>query len=450
MLSRRPIWLSTVDCILNADTSPLASPAAFSADSLVALMAACSNPRSNDALRDPRRLAAVARTGLLDTPPEEEFDRLARAAALALDAPLAFVTIVDDRRSYWKSSIGLDVPEIEERQLPVQESLCHYGVSTGSDLFVADTRQDERTRDSTPVKAMGVLAWASVPIRAPAGEVVGSFCVGDLRTREWSENEIAILEALAEATTGEVALRERAAQAMSLARTMQQSLVPPSLPELPGFVLVADYRAADDGTKLVGDFFDVFESQRDCWNVLIGDVAGHGPEAAMIAARMRYAVRSAAAGCTGPGEILAHMNQALLSIGPERRLSTMALANIHADGTLRIAAAGHPPPVLRRAGVPAESLKTRGPLLGAFPFTAEEVREVEVSLAPGDALILYTDGITDAGRGRALGERGLLETIDRAVDLDPERLVDHLQNVAASRAGGTSTDDAAVLLLQRA
>lgn len=400
-------------------------------------------------LRDPRRLAAVARTGLLDTEPEEVFDRLVRAATLALSARLGFVTIVDDRRSFWKSSVGLDGAELGARQLAVEESLCRYGVSTGRDLLVPDTRLDERTRDTRPVKAMGVLAWASVPIYAPGGEVVGSFCIGDVQRRDWTESEIEILEALAGAVTNEIALRDRAAQATALARTMQESLLPATLPELPGFNLTADYRAADDGTKLAGDFFDVFESSRDCWHVLIGDVQGHGPQAAMIAARMRYAVRSAAVSCSRPAEILAHLNQALLSVGPERRLSTLAMVKISLDGTLCVAAAGHPPPVLRRAGEPAKVLDTHGPLLGAFPFNTEDVLEVEVVLQQGDVLILYTDGITEAGRSQALGEDGLLRAIDAAPTADLETLVGHLQGVAAARAEGTPTDDAAIMLLQR-
>lgn len=412
-------------------------------------MPARAQPAPTSPLREPLRLGAVERTGLLDTPAEEEFDRLTRAAALALDAPLAFVTIVDDRRSFWKSCVGLEVAEIGERQLPVEESLCHYGVSTGNRLIVADTRVDARTRATTPVRSMGVQAWASVPIRAPGGEVVGSFCVGDVRTRDWSADEIAILEALGEATTSEIALRDRAAQAISLAHTLQESLLPPTLPELPGYMIAAEYRAADDGTKLVGDFFDVFESTREVWHVVVGDVAGHGPQAAMITARMRYALRAAAVACTGPGEILAQVNQALLSVGRDRRLSTVALASVAGEGRLTIAAAGHPPPVLMSCGARAQLVSTRGPILGAYPFDAHGVREVHVELDPGDALVLYTDGITDGGRSRSLGEEGLRAVLDGVSGESPEHIVRRVQLAAAARARGASTDDAAVLLLRR-
>jgi len=407
-----------------------------------------SEPGPIDALRDVHRLAAVQRTGLLDTPAEEEFDRLTRAAALALDAPLAFVTIVDDRRSFWKSCVGLEVPEVGDRQLPVEESLCHFGASTGNSLIVPDARLDERTRASTPVKVMGVRAWASVPLRARGGEVIGSFCVGDIATREWSDSEIAILEALAEATASEIALRDRTAEAVSLARTLQESLLPPDLPQLPGFRITAEYHAADDGIKLVGDFFDVFETTAGQWQVLIGDVTGHGPEAAILAARMRYVLRAAAVTCTGPAESLAHLNQVLLTLGPERRMATAALVTISSDGNVRIASAGHPPPALCRAGAQAELLATRGPLLGAFSFTAGQVREVDLLLAPGDTLVLYTDGITDAGRTHSLGERGLLATLDEVADESAEIIASHVQGAAAACAGDAPRDDAAILLLQ--
>ncbi len=77
-----------------------------------------------DAIAERHRLAAVRRTGLLDTAPEEALDRLTRLAAATMEAPLAFVTAIDDRRSFWKSCVGLDVTEIDQRQLPVQESLA--------------------------------------------------------------------------------------------------------------------------------------------------------------------------------------------------------------------------------------------------------------------------------------------------------------------------------------
>ena len=123
------------------------------------------------------RLDAVRRTNLLDSAPEESFDRLTDAAASLLGTEYAFVTIVDERRSYWKSCRGVDAVAVEDRQNPVEESFCQYVVGLDDGFAVRDARLDPRTRDNPSVEAMGVIAWAGEPIRSRDGPVLGSFCV---------------------------------------------------------------------------------------------------------------------------------------------------------------------------------------------------------------------------------------------------------------------------------
>lgn len=125
----------------------------------------------------PPRLDAVRRTNLLDSAPEESFDRLTDAAASLLGTEYAFVTIVDERRSYWKSCRGVDAVAVEDRQNPVEESFCQYVVGLDDGFGVRDARLDPRTRDNPSVEAMGVIAWAGEPIRSRDGPVLGSFCV---------------------------------------------------------------------------------------------------------------------------------------------------------------------------------------------------------------------------------------------------------------------------------
>lgn len=103
----------------------------------------------------------MRRTGLLDTGPEEPFDRLARLAATLLGTPFAFVTLVDDRRSYWKSCIGVDATGPADRQITVEESFCQYVINSGSHVVVTDARTDARTHDNLSIASMGVTAWAS-------------------------------------------------------------------------------------------------------------------------------------------------------------------------------------------------------------------------------------------------------------------------------------------------
>ncbi len=157
-----------------------------------------------DAVRDPERVAAVRATGLLDTGPEEPFDRLTALAAALLDAPYAFLTLVDDRRAFRKSSLGVDAAG-GLRELAVNESFCRHVVGRDEPLLVTDTRAD----GGAPLAAdpPGVVAWAGHPIRSSGGHVLGTLCVADTIAREWTSRQATILAALAGAASSEVGLR---------------------------------------------------------------------------------------------------------------------------------------------------------------------------------------------------------------------------------------------------
>jgi sigma-B regulation protein RsbU (phosphoserine phosphatase) len=167
-----------------------------------------------DRILDAARLAAVARARLLDTEPDEPFDRLARLAAALLDAPFALVTIVDDTRSYWKSAIGLGALGIVDRNQEIPDSFCQYVIASGERLIVGDAARDPRTSDNPSVARLGIGAWAGFPLLAPTGEVLGTFCVVDTRSRQWTEQDVHVLETLSSAATGEVALRTALLAAM--------------------------------------------------------------------------------------------------------------------------------------------------------------------------------------------------------------------------------------------
>lgn len=159
---------------------------------------------------DPARLAAVGATGLLDAEASESFDRLTALARRLTGAPLAFVTVVDDERSYWLSRQGLaaDGPV----QNTVEESFCQY-VLGGESLILADVTTDERTRNNPSIEGMGVRAWAGFPVHTPDGQVLGSFCVVDTDVHEWTESDVALLEDLAAIASREVTLRAATATA---------------------------------------------------------------------------------------------------------------------------------------------------------------------------------------------------------------------------------------------
>ncbi|HEX8246014.1 MAG TPA: ATP-binding protein [Longimicrobium sp.] len=150
-----------------------------------------------DALRDPARLAALADTGLADSGPEEVFDRLTRLAARILGAPTALLTLVDDRRQFFKSATGLPVHVAGIRETPLTHSICAHVVMGGAPLIAGDAAAEPRIRDNPMVTLFGVRAYAGYPVATRDGHVLGSFCVADARPHDWGPGELAALEDLA-------------------------------------------------------------------------------------------------------------------------------------------------------------------------------------------------------------------------------------------------------------
>lgn len=159
------------------------------------------------AITSAARLRQVARSGLLDTEREEAFDRFARLAAMMLGEVTAFVTVVDERRSFWKACVTASGGTLEDRQNTVERSFCRYVIGTDRPLIVSDARVHPVTRDNPSVESMGVIAWAGYPVRTPDGQVLGTFYVVGDRPRDWSATDLQVLETLAHAIAGEVALR---------------------------------------------------------------------------------------------------------------------------------------------------------------------------------------------------------------------------------------------------
>src|SRR3954447_21741402 len=187
-----------------------------------------------------------------------------------------------------------------------------------------------------------------------------------------------------------------------IAHTLQVKLLPESLPEIPGVRLAARYRAAGELNEVGGDFYDVFPRSGTDWALVVGDVSGKGAEAAAVTALARYTLRAAAMDDAPPSHALRRLNDAMLKDGSSQ-FATVVLAYVAAaaDGGLRvqIALGGHPPPLILRAGGELEALGTFGVLLGLLDDAP--VFDTEFGMGPGDLMLLYTDGVIEAGGGAA-------------------------------------------------
>ena len=179
-------------------------------------------------LNDPKRIAALHRLGLLDTPPEEVFDRLTRIAASIVGAPIALCTIVAPDRQFFKSSFGLPEPFASVRQTPLTHSFCQHVVTGMRPLIVPNALEHPVLKTSRAVTEFHISAYAGMPLLTADGEAIGSFCVIDTKPREWAPRDIQILAELADLVMREFQLRDLARQLLverQVKKELTQALV---------------------------------------------------------------------------------------------------------------------------------------------------------------------------------------------------------------------------------
>ena len=163
-------------------------------------------------LTRPDRLAALRRTALLDTPPEEAFDRLTRMAARLLGTPVALISLVAEDHQYFKSAIGLPEPWASRRVNPISFSFCGQVVATGEPLVLEDARRHPLQRHNPVIRELGWVAYAGVPLVTRQGHTIGALAVIDKTPRLWSERDIALLQDLAASVATEIELRTEIAE----------------------------------------------------------------------------------------------------------------------------------------------------------------------------------------------------------------------------------------------
>jgi serine phosphatase RsbU (regulator of sigma subunit) len=235
-----------------------------------------------------------------------------------------------------------------------------------------------------------------------------------------------------------------------VASTLGSAFVPDRVPQPPGIEVVGHYQAAGELNEVGGDFYDVFERRGSEWSLVIGDVCGKGAQAARTTALARYTLRSAAMTADSPSQLLRTLHSVMRSqLGGHEICTACFAALTPGDGRARVtvALAGHPQPLLVRTDGCVTEVGQAGGLLG---FGDEiDVAEETFELNPGDTLLLYTDGVTDAGAPRnRLGEDGL-ETLLRDHAKAPLGvLLPTVVNAALARSAGRLRDDLALLAVR--
>ena len=300
------------------------------------------------------------------------------------------------------------------------------------------------------LQAIGATAAIIVPMTG-AGVTIGAITLVSAESvRRLSNADLALAERLGRRAGTAVESSRLYTERTRIAHTLQRALLPDSLPDIPGVEIGARYSPAGELNDVGGDFYDAFDYHDDSWMLVIGDVCGKGARAAGVTALARYTLRTAAMGGQSPTEMLSTLHRALRRQPQGADLCTVCLVAIERTpdrGRLTVALAGHQPPFLIGEDGEATQIGEPGTLLGVVDPI--DIREVKAEIHPGQTLLLYSDGVPDAGRGSAqLGERGLRELCRRAPGLRIPELLEQIEQGALDSAGGRLRDDVALLALR--
>jgi phosphoserine phosphatase RsbU/P len=239
------------------------------------------------------------------------------------------------------------------------------------------------------------------------------------------------------------------AQAKSLARTLQQTLIPPIPPHIPGLDVSAAYRPAGDGEEVGGDFYDIFQIGTDDWVVTIGDVCGKGVDAAVITALVRHTLRALTVQMEEPDDVLHALNEVLVAHGTDRFCTVLLLRLRHVgdEWAVTSSAGGHPLPLRVADGAAPAPVGLTGSLVGVLPEPV--FHRVSFPLAPGEALVLYTDGVTEGRSGQEFyGERRLADSIVAHTGPQTASPANEMMEQVVAFQHGMPRDDIAIVTIR--
>jgi PAS domain S-box-containing protein len=418
--------------------------------------------RAAEAARD--RLAFIAQAGETLGESLDYRATLRRVAEIAVPrlADWCAVHVVDEHEALEQVAVAhsdparLELARELERRFPAdpETSGTHRIARTGQPELIGDIEPEALAEFARSpehldlLRRLGFRSYMGVPLMA-RGRTLGVLTLimaESGRTFGRDELELALDVARRAGTAVDNA---RLFEARSeVARTLQQSLLPPSLPDIPGIELAARYRPAGAGAEVGGDFYDVFATFDGRWAAIVGDVCGKGPAAAALTGVARHTVRATAPARPSPTGVLETLNRvmhretngatfftaAYLLFDPESRMLTLGRG-------------GHPAPLLLRTDGSVRELGTPGPLLG--PYLDARFGEDREQLQTGDVVLAYTDGVTDARRdGDVFGDDRLREELGRLAGESAAMVAQTLQEAVTAFTHGEPDDDEALLVVR--
>jgi PAS domain S-box-containing protein len=309
------------------------------------------------------------------------------------------------------------------------------------ELLVAAALDDEHLR---LLREVGMRAVLIVPLTVASRTIGALTMVNSESGRSFDAGDVEFAAQIAARAAVAVESARLYSERSTIAMTLQNSLLPEAIPEIPGWDVAALYRPAGEESEVGGDFYDFWEVGED-WLMMIGDVTGKGVGAAAVTSLVRYTARAASEFDARPSQILARVDAALRR-RPTMSLCTALCLRLSPDGAT-LAVGGHPLPLCIGGGGVAE-VGEHGTLLGALDRTRWP--ESEIALRPGDTLVAFTDGVTDAlgEGGERWGTARLRESLSAAKDAAPAALRARLVQALDGFQVGAQADDTAVVIMR--
>jgi PAS domain S-box-containing protein len=339
-------------------------------------------------------------------------------------------------------SRAAEAVELRRRSPPDPDADSGVGalLAGGPPQLIEDIADAPAGDELDAARALGARSVMRVPMRT-GDTTLGVLTLGS--GHRYTADDFAFAQDLALRAATAVQNARLYEEQARVAQTLQASLLPERLPHLPGWIVAASYRAGEQGADVGGDFYDIVAADGGRQLVFLGDVTGKGIEAAALTSQVRHSLRTAARFDPRPGPVLRLVNEILVE---QPRLSPVTLACALLEGSrMVVAAAGHPPPLLRRAGKVVE-IGPNGVLLGAV--TDCTYREETVELRPGDTILLFTDGVTETpGAGERFGADRLVALLAAAPE-EPDAILAEIEAALDDFQTTAAVDDRAMLVLR--
>ncbi|MBW3556847.1 MAG: SpoIIE family protein phosphatase [Actinobacteria bacterium] len=354
--------------------------------------------------------------------------------------------------------VGAAERDFQHPPAPVRAPLLAAAFSSRAPLRVDDTLlwalSEEAARPYGSFRERGpVRSYMAAPVVIRSGEVLGALFLGHHQQRAFDRRDEQLLLGISAHLAVALEKADVLAERAEVARVLQETLLPPLLPVIRGVDCAARYRPTGSGNLVGGDFYDVFSTGHGEWGVVLGDVSGVGAEAAALTGIARYTVR-AVAGDGGPSAVLRSLNDALNNQRTGDRFCTAVFLRLVPTAlgvAVTLANAGHPPPLVLREDGHVESAGVSGGMpLGLFPDAC--ISDQVLTLSPGDAIVLYTDGVIEARApdGLEFGQERLESLLVGCAGRTADGIARRLELAVIDHQAGSTLDDVAVLVVRAA